>query len=105
MEAEITDFDCVAAALTVSSICEEITDKIPAGCDIAEAADIIGDEPQGVPARVVDSNGFVVGFVWHEELDAEEFGLTRVMERVERNCSPPWVKAVTAAGGAGFPAR
>ena len=82
---EITDFERVAASLTVRSIYTELGPDVPVGSDIGTASEIMTEidaDPTNAPARVIASDSSTLGMVWYEELDGDAGNVNEVMERL-----------------------
>ncbi|MEE9216440.1 MAG: hypothetical protein V3U32_03305 [Anaerolineales bacterium] len=82
---EITDFERVAASLTIRSIYTELGPDVPVSSDIGTASEIMTEidaDPTNAPARVIASDSSTLGMVWYEELDADAGNVNEVMERL-----------------------
>lgn len=81
VEKDISDFDRIASALKVKSICNQFWSDVPIDSSISDAKYLMGDLPD-TPSRVVDSAERTLGFLWLADLDDGSASVFECMEQL-----------------------
>lgn len=91
MENDFSDFDRIASALKIKSICSQFWSDVPIDSSISDAKYLMGDLPD-TPSRVVDSADRTLGFLWFDDL---EDGSASVIECIEQLAPADFLAADT----------
>lgn len=81
---EATDFERIASALTIESICSALGPDVPADTDMDTAIGIMTEYGFEDPSPIIGQDG-TVGIVWFEDIDTEVTSLGEAMERLSPN--------------------